>query len=122
MKRHISDNHHGTKTSCEVCGKVVKNYTAHLKLHDSNMVRYPCSYCPFKATSKIHAKNHEDGIHKGVRHKCQQCDYQSKLPDTLKHHIRVNHEKLRFYCDHCTLKFTNKDSLNKHVKRKHSNK
>jgi len=107
------------KEKCDQCGK---QYTkTELKKH-IEMVhegkKYPCSFCPYKASCPRYLLNHE-AIHNGVEFPCNQCDYKGKLKQSLRTHIKVEHENLRFYCDQCTLITRSKSQLRKHKGKKH---
>ena len=83
------------------------------------MVRYPCSKCPFQASSTSYLYLHEAGFHQGITHNCKLCEYKGKSVSILKRHIKVIHEGLRFYCDECPEKFTASGQLKRHQYKKH---
>ena len=106
---------------CELCDAVLKgkcSLRAHMK-GTHQLIKYPCSRCPYQAPSTSYLKQHEAGIHDGLKHECKSCDYKGFTKVALKEHIKVEHEGQRFYCDECTLVVRRELQLKRHKAKKH---
>ena len=80
--------------------------------------KYPCSFCPFKASCPRYIVRHE-AIHNGAEYPCKQCDYKGKLKQSLMTHVKVEHESLRFFCDQCPLITRSKYQIKRDKAKKH---
>ena len=81
-------------------------------------IKYPCSRCPFQATTKRYLQCHEIGLHDGIKTKCNQCDY-SGTQFTVKKHIETVHDGVRHRCDQCTMVYRSGGQLKTHQIKKH---
>ena len=65
---------------CPHCGKLFmaqKPLKRHVKIHTQSLserMKYPCTECELKYTSKSHLKRHFLSVHTNVRYSCNQCD------------------------------------------------
>ena len=110
------------KLKCDLCDAVLggkASLRTHIKM-THELIRYPCSRCPYQASCKRYLIRHEEGKHDGKRFKCQICNYEAKCEYTLKKHVKVTHEGLRFYCDECTAVYSSKGQMKQHMKIKHN--
>ena len=119
LKYHISAVHEDTQKrfKCDDCGVFVKNLRAHKKLKHER-IKYPCSRCPFQASSKNYLKRHEDGLHDGIKTKCNQCEFLG-TQFTVKKHIETVHDGVRHRCDQCTMVYRSGNQLKIHQIKKH---
>ena len=119
LKYHISAVHENTQKrfKCDVCGAIVVNLRAHKKMTHER-IKYPCSRCPFQASSKVYLQSHESQLHDGIKTKCNQCDY-SGTQFTVKKHILTEHEGVRHRCDQCTMVYRSGGQLKTHQIKKH---
>lgn len=119
LKYHISAIHEGTKerVKCDECGALVKNLRPHKKMKHQK-IKYPCSRCPFQASSMAYLKSHEAGLHDGIKTKCSKCDFLGSDFVVKQHIVRV-HDGVRHRCDQCTMVYKSGGQLKKHQMKKH---
>ena len=109
------------QVNCDQCGQLVARN--HLRVHKEmkhSGIRFPCSTCPFQATSRQYLRVHEESQHKGVVHKCEQCDFKASTRNQLQKHIEITHEGLRFTCEYCKQDFRSKATMKRHQVKKHN--
>ena len=111
--------HEGTKerVKCDECGAFVKNLRPHKKMKHEK-IKYPCSRCPFQASSMAYLKSHEAGLHDGIKTKCSKCDFLGSDFVVKQHIVRV-HDGVRHRCDQCTMVYKSGGQLKKHKMKKH---
>ena len=103
---------------CDDCGVLVRNLYCHRESKHLR-IKYPCSRCPFQASSKAYLMQHETSVHDGIKMKCEHCDYTGSKTATAAH-VKVVHEGIRFNCEHCPIKFRAKSQWKLHQRKKHN--
>ena len=121
LETHMETIHGGnTTTTCELCGKEVKNMKSHLKhKHADNMTKISCEQpdCQALFKSKTAAVKHLKGVHLGEKQQCHIChEWLKNLPS----HLQVTHQQgKKHICDDCGKIFFKACDLQVHVDRVH---
>ena len=123
LRSHVKYVHEKStnKINCDQCGQLITR--SHIKEHTEmkhSGIRFPCSSCPYRATSRRYLKFHEESQHSGIVRKCEQCDFETKSTLNLKKHEEVNHAGIRFACEYCTQVFRSKGQMKRHQVIKHN--
>ena len=124
LKRHINAIHKGLEKmwKCHHCGKELTFY--HRKEHLTfcqNPIRFDCSYCEYKATTKGNLKKHEDHQHRNKTYSCQNlgCEFKASYPSALKRHFESVHERKMKLCEICNHAYSD---IRKHIWYAHKRK
>ena len=85
----------------------------------TDLTRYSCNQCVYKAKQKCNLIEHVKSVHEGVRYSCEKCNYKTSKKGNLKIHFKTKHEGARYYCDQCDYKAIRKVNLTYHIQSKH---
>ena len=106
--------HTGSKSECQVCGKVVGNLVSHMKIH-SESTPFNCELCGkgFKHSSALtrHIQTHT-GL---APFKCEVCGKGFNDSGDLTKHIRTHTGSKPFKCEVCGKGFTTSTNLSRHI-------
>ena len=121
---------HLQKYFCEICqvlfptARALENHTENKhsdgpksSRKQSNVKKFMCDKCPFKAKWYPHLKTHMDNLHGTKVFACDLCDYKTLLPKEFKKHWGYRHDPntKRFPCDQCHFSATFVHALKTHV-------
>jgi len=101
---HYKKVHKTVSTTCNSCGKLVKNLNRHVCPSSSPVEKIPCDQCSKTFSEKSGLKSHIKNIHTKSRDiECEQCNYKTYSKFNLKIHVTRVHEgkTLRSRCEHC---------------------
>uniref|UniRef100_A0A6E8WBL8 C2H2-type domain-containing protein n=1 Tax=Anopheles coluzzii TaxID=1518534 RepID=A0A6E8WBL8_ANOCL len=111
-------------TLCEICGKVVADYKAHILTHKE--AGYSCPFCPAKVAHPANFARHVQQVHEkdrkrsqhgiGKLHECSMCSSKFKHPSGLNMHIRNVHRSDMHTCETCGKIFKVREALRRHYR------
>ena len=67
---------------------------SHVNNVHTDIIKYECNECDFKATLKKGLKIHTESIHKGLRYNCNECGFKATKKQSLKRHALNQHKQL----------------------------
>lgn len=85
---------------CTLCGKLVKNMSGHLNVHNQDR-SIQCPHCPLSFSSKNNWDKHVNVHTKEKKYTCSVCDKFFLRSDTLKQHEKSHSEERTYKCPYC---------------------
>ena len=61
----------------------------------SDLLRFDCDQCDYKATRKNNLLTHLKSKHEGIKYPCDQCDYKGTGKGNLSRHLKSIHEGVK---------------------------
>ncbi|XP_040165095.1 zinc finger protein 37 homolog [Anopheles arabiensis] len=106
-------------TLCEICGKVVADYKAHILTHKE--AGYSCPFCPAKVAHPANFARHVQQVHeKRIVRSCELCGKGCIATSSLVSHMRSQHGIGKLHeCSMCSSKFKHPSGLNMHIRNVH---
>lgn len=100
---------------CQLCGKLVKGLTAHMKMHTKERI-HQCPHCPknfyIKSNFEIHVNIHT----KEKKFTCSVCDKVFYRSDSLKQHLMSHTKERNIKCPYCPKTYGTRAGIIKHRK------
>ena len=102
--------------------QIAANIKKELKEHQRHclvVVRYPCDFCDFFATTVKRFKNHIQRKHTEKQFPCLQCRYAASTEMNLKKHTERKH-LVKYPCNVCDYVAASLVNLKGHIERRHA--
>ena len=130
LKKHNNIKHLGIereKYPCKQCSSTFlheKNLQIHLRsVHLGIKSSFDCTLCDYKASQKVHLKEHNDNVHLKVKKfKCSYCEKGFYYKQHLHNHENSSHSLVKIKCDQCDFTTTTNYWLKKNIYNKHEEK
>ena len=107
---------------CKICNIQFKSQSSancHYKSTHLGMMKFPCNYCDYEATTNFRLKEHIETQHFNEKAQCTYCGKQFSK-SFIKTHIETIHEPSKIHkCGECSYETTRKELLTQHIEAKH---
>ena len=119
LQENYSIFEHQTHRKTQTFKSLTESNVTKRKFVKTEIGKYACNQCDYKATQKGNMTQHIQSVHEGVKYACNQCAYQATQQSNLTTHIQSVHEGVKYACSHCDHQASKQSNLTMHVKRKH---